>query len=398
MTIEQRFDRTPDGAVWAPRVFSQAFWSRYLDVFDAVTVVARVNDVSGRPTVGHRADSDLIRFVGLPNYIGPFQYLQNRKNAKKALKTPAQSADATIFRVPSQIATSFRSAMDAEKPFGVEVVGDPHDTFSRGSVTHSLRPVFRAMFVHQLREQCLGAAAVAYVTRDALQRRYPSHASSFTTHYSSIELTPKHFASAAKSTSSFLFGARPIRVIFVGTVEQLYKAPDVLIDALAAVSHMGANVHLTLIGGGSLLPELRGRALQSGLSDKVHFTGWLQEEDHILKHLDASDLFVLPSRQEGLPRAMIEAMACGLPCIGSTVGGIPELLPAEDLVPPGDAPALARKIMEVLGDPDRMARMSASNLDTAAEYRDDILSERRRAFYTYLRDRTQAWMLERDDA
>ena len=95
---------------------------------------------------------------------------------------------------------------------------------------------------------------------------------------------------------------------------------------------------------------------------------------------------------------MIEAMARGLPCIGSTVGGIPELLPAEDLVPPGDAPALARKIMEVLGDPDRMARMSARNLATAAEYRDDILSERRRAFYTYLRDRTQAWMLERDDA
>ncbi len=107
--------------------------------------------------------------------------------------------------------------------------------------------------------------------------------------------------------------------------------------------------------------------------------------------LDRADLFVLPSRQEGLPRAMLEAMARGASLHRVHGGGIPELLPAEDLVPPGDAQALAAKIREVVGDPERMARMSARNLAKAEEYRDEALRERRLAFYDHLRKRTEIW-------
>ena len=89
---------------------------------------------------------------------------------------------------------------------------------------------------------------------------------------------------------------------------------------------------------------------------------------------------------------MIEAMARALPCIGSTVGGIPELLPLEDLVPPGDAAALARKIREVVIDPGRMARMSTRNLEKAREYREDALRERRVAFYQNIRNQTETWV------
>jgi glycosyltransferase involved in cell wall biosynthesis len=83
---------------------------------------------------------------------------------------------------------------------------------------------------------------------------------------------------------------------------------------------------------------------------------------------------------------MIEAMARGCPCIGATVAGIPELLPPEDMVRPGDENALARKIFEVLGDPDRMERMARRNWETAKEYLPEILVQRRRAFYTKVRE------------
>ena len=63
---------------------------------------------------------------------------------------------------------------------------------------------------------------------------------------------------------------------------------------------------------------------------------------------------------------MVEAMARGLPCIGTTVGGIPELLPEEDLVPPNDAAALSRRMEEVLLDTERMSAMSVRNVITAA--------------------------------
>ncbi len=112
----------------------------------------------------------------------------------------------------------------------------------------------------------------------------------------------------------------------------------------------------------------------------------------VREEMDRADVFVMPSRQEGLPRATIEAMARALPCIGSTVGGIPELLATEDLVPPGDALALATKIREVVSDPERMARMSARNLAKAGEYRDEALRERRVAFYRHVRKMTERWI------
>jgi glycosyltransferase involved in cell wall biosynthesis len=92
---------------------------------------------------------------------------------------------------------------------------------------------------------------------------------------------------------------------------------------------------------------------------------------------------------------MVEAMARALPCIGSTVGGIPELLPAEDMVEPGDVDALAKKISEVLRDPQRMAKMSARNLETAREYDEDLLNARRREFYDYVKNKTAAWFKAR---
>jgi glycosyltransferase involved in cell wall biosynthesis len=89
---------------------------------------------------------------------------------------------------------------------------------------------------------------------------------------------------------------------------------------------------------------------------------------------------------------MIEAMARALPCIGSSVGGIPELLPPEDIVPPGDLSALASKITQVLQQPVRMQQMSARNVIKAGEYRDEVLSDRRREFYQFLKVRMQAWL------
>jgi glycosyltransferase involved in cell wall biosynthesis len=74
------------------------------------------------------------------------------------------------------------------------------------------------------------------------------------------------------------------------------------------------------------------------------------------------------------------------------VGGVPELLAPEDMIPPGNVTALASKIREVVTDPERMAKMSARNLETAKHYRDEILSQQRLAFYQYVREQTEVWL------
>ena len=88
---------------------------------------------------------------------------------------------------------------------------------------------------------------------------------------------------------------------------------------------------------------------------------------------------------------MIEAMARGLPCIGTAVGGIPELLEREDMVPLNNAAALAQKIREVLTDRNRMERMSKRNLVKAMEFREETLQERRIKFYKYIKSMTGEW-------
>ena len=176
---------------------------------------------------------------------------------------------------------------------------------------------------------------------------------------------------------------------------ELYKAHDVLIDAVGECLSAGRDVRLVLVGDGRRRRELETRARPLG--ERIRFLGQLPSGDAVRAELDRADLFVLPSRQEGLPRAMTEAMARALPCIGSTVGGIPELLPPQDMVRPGDAPGLARKIADVLGDSQRMAAMSARNLAKASEYRDDRLRARRSEFYRRVRAATEAWLREQEN-
>jgi glycosyltransferase involved in cell wall biosynthesis len=171
----------------------------------------------------------------------------------------------------------------------------------------------------------------------------------------------------------------------------MYKGTDVFIDAIALCVQGGLDLTAVIVGDGKYRLELMARAGRAGIASRIQFPGQITAGAPVRRILDEADLFVLPSRTEGLPRVMIEAMARALPCIGSAVGGIPELLDASELVPPGDPVALGRKIMEVLGDPSRMRKMSHRNREGALEFCDSVLAERRRRFYSHVRDCTQRW-------
>jgi glycosyltransferase involved in cell wall biosynthesis len=176
------------------------------------------------------------------------------------------------------------------------------------------------------------------------------------------------------------------RIGFIGSFAQLYKGADTLLRALSLCLHRGANLEISLVGEGRYRKDMETLARELSIERSVHFLGQLGFGLPVCDFLDSIDLFVMPSRAEGLPRALVEAMARGCPCIGSNVGGIPELLAAADLVPPNDPEALARKIMEVTADPDRMKAMSARNLSRAKEFDPEVLRNMRLAFYQYVRD------------
>jgi glycosyltransferase involved in cell wall biosynthesis len=390
--IDHRFFRTPDGAVWTQAAFPYSFWTRYLEGFEQVRVVARIRDVDQAPCDHIRADGPQISFSAVPYYIGPWQYLARSLAVARAARRAMGLHDAVILRVASQVGNClFTHIRRQGRPYGVEVVGDPWDGLSPHTVRHVLRPILRRYCTLRLQQQCREACAASYVTERTLQERYPAPPGGFSTHYSSVELGRESYV----ANVPFDLGSRPgsMRIVFLGTLEQPYKGPDVLLEAVAACIHAGLDLRLCMIGDGRLRPELQRKAAALGLADRVEFRGQLPTGKAVRNELDKADLFVLPSRGgEGLPRAIIEAMARGLPCVATTVGGIPELLPMDALVPPADAAALAARLREFLLSPEKRRQMALRNLTRARDFHEDTLRSRRREFYRFLRDSTAGWL------
>ena len=116
------------------------------------------------------------------------------------------------------------------------------------------------------------------------------------------------------------------------------------------------DLYLLIVGDGSTKADyhyrdyLRGLAKRMKVDKQVIFTGWLEKEN-LWKIYAASDLFVLPSLSEGMPNAMLEALGVGLPCMGSNIAGIKDILQYEELMfHPSDNKELADKIKKLLSD------------------------------------------------
>ncbi len=389
LTLEHRFSRTPDGAVWST-MFPNSIWQRYLSVFDEIELVARVRDVESVNSTFKRVDGDGVRFRGLPYYQGPQQYLAKWLPFRRALLAIADEGAPVIVRVPSNLAAILVPRLIARGlPYAVEVVADPWDNFSPGCTNHPLRPIFRRLYSTKMRQHCRDAAASLYVTERALQRRYPAGPGRFTTGVSDVDLPETAFVAAPRTAESFLT-ARPFRMVCVGNFNLLYKAQDVLVQAFAKIAAERPNLELAFAGDGVHLPYVRGLAEQLGVADRVKFLGLISGGEGVRGVLDDSHLFVLPSRQEGLPRAMVEAMSRALPCIASNIGGHSELIDESLLVPAGDTDALAQKLLAVTGDADYLARLSAANLRRSRDFTDSLLQPRREQFLRTFRQIAQS--------
>lgn len=155
-------------------------------------------------------------------------------------------------------------------------------------------------------------------------------------------------------------------LICVGRLDAV-KGQATLLRALVQVAAAQPAVLLLLAGDGPERPRLTALAAELGVADRVRLLG---ARDDVPRLLALGELFVLPSLQEGMPNAVLEAMAAGLPVVGTAVGGVPELVVDGEtgvLVPPGDATALADALLALLAAPARAAEMGRRGRQRAAQ-------------------------------
>ena len=158
--------------------------------------------------------------------------------------------------------------------------------------------------------------------------------------------------------------------LVVGTVGNLTtkKNHALLLEAFADLRRSAPHVRLVVVGSGPLDDPLKAQAERLGIADATAFLG---SRDDVLELLPGFDVFALSSEHEGLPIALLEAMATGLPSVATEVGGIPEVLQHGVqglLVDSGDAAGLTAALAKLVGDPDLRAALGQSARQRASAF------------------------------
>lgn len=151
----------------------------------------------------------------------------------------------------------------------------------------------------------------------------------------------------------------PPDAVVVGSVGWLtpIKGHRYLIEAAAGMLPTCPHLHVMIVGSGELRDELAAMGRRLGVGDRVHLLGHREDVEACLA---AMDIFVLPSLNEGMGRALVEAMAAGLPVVATKVGGVPAVVQDRHnglLVPPGNASALADALRSLLSRPEWMKQL-----------------------------------------
>lgn len=167
-----------------------------------------------------------------------------------------------------------------------------------------------------------------------------------------VDLSRWHAADRAQRRAALGIDTE-FTAVFAGRVAPVKNVPGLVRAFLEASQTSAIPARLVVVGDGPDLPAARAAAQGHELSGRVQFVG---EQSDTRPFVAAADVFVMNSLSEGTPRALLEAMACGVPGVSTAVGGVPSLLENRGwLATPGDAQALTRALLDAMHSPDEVA-------------------------------------------
>jgi glycosyltransferase involved in cell wall biosynthesis len=367
--------RHADGRVLSAR--GPWLWDRYRSFADSVTVACRMRETESDASIEgfHDVSRPGVEFVAVPSLSGPVAALAHRREATAILTSLLRRSDGLVARLPSEIGTlAVRLAHRLGTPYAVEVVTCTWDAlWHRGGVQGKLyAPISRAATRAIVRD----APYALYVTRDFLQERYPTRGHSVAC--SNVELDELDESVLERRLEAIREARRPLVVGTIAVLTVRFKGVQTALQALGSIRERLPQFEFQIVGTGDPEPWRR-LAVRHGVADVVSFEGVLSSE-RVLDWLDRVDLYVQPSFQEGLPRSLIEAMSRACPALGSTAGGIPELLQPACLHEPGDARALAELILHA-SESSWQEAQARHNFETAKSYTRGVLDPIRARFW-----------------
>lgn len=359
-------------------------WSRYLKVFPSLAVVGRDGGELATGQTGYTLSSaDNVEFFLLPNISNLKSLLFGHPEARRLCTALVAASDGVIARLPSRLGYLFvQEAVRQRKPYAIEVVGCAWGAlWDHGSWKGKILAPVEGFRTKRL---ISNAPFVLYVTERFLQGRYPCK-NGITTFCSNVDIQPVPDEVLRSRLSKIRSNKLKVRVGLIGNYSSKYKGIDVAIRALALARDILPEWEFQVVGSGdeSCYAEL---VRDLGVSNNVKFVGSKSSGKEIYEWLDTIDLYLQPSFQEGLPRALIEAMSRGCPALATSIAGIPELLQSSEMITAGDYNTLSDKISSLFGDNERMAHLAQQNFVKAGSYYKPVLESRRTSFWSSFRE------------
>jgi glycosyltransferase involved in cell wall biosynthesis len=376
IATDHSFLRHPSG-VYDSYCFDRRFFDDYREVFSSVVVICRMQNGQTLPVGAFKSDGNGVRFLDVRNARGAKWFVMSRYLSNSAVRAAIKWCDAVVVRVPSELGwMTGKIAKQAKKPCMLEIIGDPKEAWqnSGSGLRHRLVAWLEGRRLQNLAGEC---DAASYVSKH-LSDIYPVGENRPYDIISSIRLELEEL-----SRERIFDAIRQLEIVQVGSLTARKRSED-LIRAGRLAANEGFLLKIHFAGDGPERERLEGVCHDLRLEDKVVFHGHIADRQALRKLLDEGDIFVLTSASEGLPRAVLEAMARGLPVLGTNTRGVDEVVRHMDLFPVGDVDALAKLIIGVARDPQRLTAMSSHSTDVARRYTSRILSPRRIALYLHL--------------
>ncbi len=352
------------------------FFEKYYQLADHITICIRVKKIANSEGDKRFSKLDVSNktIVKVPDLM-TVKGLCQRREAKGILEKEIDNADIVVVRVPSIIGDlAARVAKQKNVKCIADVVGCPWDSMWNHSIKGKVLAV--PMFLSQ-RKTVREADYSVYVTNEFLQRRYPScnktiGLSDVLLEDVDIEQLSKRLEHIRNHNGKYILGT-------TAAVNVRYKGQDRVIAALGELKKKGIdNFEYQLVGGGN--PDyLLKVAKDNNVSENVVIIGSLPH-DKIFSWLDTIDIYMQPSFQEGLSRALIEAMSRATPCVVSDVGGNPELICSEWVYNRKHSISCLVELLSKIDDK-CLVKMAEDNFRKSQNYQRKLLEKRRREFY-----------------
>lgn len=361
-----------DGEYYSKDAFFRVL-ERYCNNFSNVKVITRVIEKELIEKDYKKIDfKNAVDFINVGSILSSFLSI-NDNNIKDVIK----ECDIVILRLPSIVSINlFKYVKKYKKIYFTELMGCAWDAYWNHSFFGKIVAPF--MFF-KMKKIVKNANYALYVTANFLQKRYPTRcdsiaASNVRINFFSDDVIALRKKKIQNKNNDTLY------LMTTAAVDVKYKGQEYVIRSIPILKKRGINVKYYLAGGGDQ-SRLKKIISKYKVDENVCFLGSLPH-DEVFSYLDKIDIYIQPSLQEGLPRAVIEALSRGCPVIGTTTAGIPELVQDRFLVKRKSSKDISKKILDYISlDEKDKLKIIDENYKKSKQYDEQILNERRNKYF-----------------